>query len=381
MKKLLIVLLTLFLTACWDYRELNEYAIVTGMAIDEVDNKYEVSLLLSNGKKQEDNKTQIKIYSGSGKTISEAIKNISLTMPKKIYLNHLAIIIVSDKIAKKGVTPILDYLLREPQSYQNFNIVFSKDAKAKDILSIINPLSDYPSQNINEIIKINEKEQGRITNSSFNKLIATILLKGKHPIVNSIIILGNKSNGVKKEEVENSITSAYTKLDTIGIFKNDKLIDWSTVDESIGINLLLNDVKNIYLEIPCQNNYITITTDKIKSKKTIQKNKIKTVINIRGNINEVGCNIDINDSNEINKIEKETKKILYNYIEKAIIKAKNLETDIFGFGNLIYKKYPKFFESINNWDSYFKELDIEVELNFKINKTNALKQTIGELSK
>lgn len=381
MKKLLIVLLTLFLSACWDYRELNEYAIVTGMAIDEVDNKYEVSLLLSNGKKQEDNKTQIKIYSGSGKTISEAIKNISLTMPKKIYLNHLAIIVVSDKIAKKGVTPILDYLLREPQSYQNFNIVFSKDTKAKDILSIINPLSDYPSQNINEIIKINEKEQGRITNSSFNKLITTILLKGKHPIVNSIIILGNKSNGVKKEEAENSITSAYTKLDTIGIFKNDKLIEWSTVDESIGINLLLNDVKNIYLEIPCQNNYITITTDKIKSKKTIQKNKIKTVINIRGNINEVGCNIDINDSNEINKIEKETKKILYNYIEKAIIKAKNLETDIFGFGNLIYKKYPKFFESINDWDSYFKELDIEVELNFKINKTNVLKQTIGELAK
>ena len=157
MKKLLIVLLTLFLSACWDYRELNEYAIVTGMAIDEVDNKYEVSLLLSNGKKQEDNKTQIKIYSGNGKTISEAINNISLTMPKKIYLNHLAIIIVSDKIAKKGVTPILDYLLREPQSYQNFNIVFSKDAKAKDILSIINPLSDYPSQNINEIIKKKKK--------------------------------------------------------------------------------------------------------------------------------------------------------------------------------------------------------------------------------
>jgi spore germination protein KC len=381
MKKLIITLLVLILTGCWNYHELNDYAIVTGMAIDELNNGYEVSILLSNGKKKEDDKTQIKIYSGDGKTINDAIKNISLTMPKKVYLNHLAIIIVSDKIAKKGVTPVLDYLLREPQSYQNFNIVFSKNSKAKDILSIINPLSDYPSQNINEIIKINEKEQGRITNSSFNKLVTTILEKGKNPTVNSIVLQGDKKAGIKKEELENSVTSAYTKLDTIGIFKDDKLIDWATVDESIGINILLNDVKNLYLEIPCQENYITITTDKIKTKKTINKNKISMNITINGNINEIGCNIDLNDNKEITKIENKAKEKLYNYIEKAIIKAKNLETDIFGFGNMIYKKYPNYFNSINNWNLYFKNLDIDVELEFKIKKTNALKQTIGELTK
>lgn len=378
MKKIIIVIILFFITGCWNYQELNKYAIVTGIAIDDANGEYEVSLLLSSGKKKEEEKAQIKIYSGNGKTINDAIKNINLTMPKKIYLNHLAIVIVSDKVAKKGVNPILDYLLRDPQSYQNFNIVFSKNAKAKDILSIINPLSDFPSQNINEIIKINEKEQGRITNSSFNKFVSTILSKGKNPIVNSIILMGNIKSGIKKEEQEDSITSAYTKLDTIGIFKDDKLIEWADVDESIGINMLLNDVNHIYLDIPCQNNYITITTENYKLNNKVEKNKISANITINGNIAEVGCNLNLKDKEVIKNIEKKVEKKLYENINKAIIKAKNLETDIFGYGNMIYKKYPKYYKTIEDWDKYFKHLDIDITIKFKIINTNSLNKTIGE---
>ena len=126
MKKIILMFtIVLLLSGCWNYRELNEYAIVTGMAIDYDQNEYEVSLLISNGKKSEESGTQaqVTVSSGKGKTIYEAIKAISLSTPKELYISHLSVIIISEKIAEKGVNPILDFLLREPQSHQNFYLI------------------------------------------------------------------------------------------------------------------------------------------------------------------------------------------------------------------------------------------------------------------
>lgn len=383
MKKILIIYVLLFyLTGCWNYRELNDYAIVTGMAIDYADNKYEVSLLFSSSKKTDkDQDSIITLYSDTGDSIYEAIKKISLSIPKEIYISHLSTVIISDTLARNGVTPVLDYLLREPQSHQNFFIILSKDSKAKDILSVIAPMADYPSQNITSTIKITEQLQGRITNANFNKFISRIIQKGISPISNSIILIGNKDSGTKKEEQENSITSAQTKLDTIGIFKGDKLIDWANIEESIGINMLVGDVKVLYFDLPCNNNKTIITTNKYKINNKVEKNKIVVEITAKGMINEVGCNIDLQDNKVITKLQEEAKDKMKEYAYKAISKAKLLKTDIFGYGNMIYKKYPEYFNNIEDWNEYFPNLDIIVNIDFNLEEKGALEQTIGELEK
>ena len=343
MKKILIIVLAFILTGCWNYRELNEYAIATGLAIDYTDDLYEVSLLFANGKKNENDENQITVSSDKGNTIYEAINNISLSTPKEIYISHLSVIIISEEIARKGITPVLDYLLREPQSHENFYIIIAKDSKAKETLSVIAPQSDFPSQNITSSIKMNKELQGRITNASFNEFVSKILKTGINPISNSIIIIGDENKGTKKLEQENTKVSAYTKLDQIGIFKNDKLIDWATTSEGIGINMLLGDIKSLYIEIPCINNNTIIKIDNYGIKNKVSKNKIDVNINSEGIINEIGCNLNLNDINVIKEIEKETTTKMNDYIESAINKSKKLNTDIFGYGNMIYKKYPNYY--------------------------------------
>lgn len=383
MKKIFIISILLFtLTGCWNYRELNDYAIVTGMAIDYTDNKYEVSLLFSSSKKTEKEQNSIiTVYSDTGNSVYEAIKNISLSIPKEIYISHLSTVIISEDLARNGVNPILDYLLREPQSHQNFYIIVSKDSKAKDILSVIAPMADYPSQNITSNIKITEQLQGRITNANFNKFVSKIIQNGINPVSNSIVLIGDKESGTKKEEQENSITGAQTKLDSIGIFKNDKLIDWANTEESIGINMLLGDVKMLYLDLPCENNKTVITTNSYNIKNKVEKNKIVVNITTEGMINEVGCDINLQDDKVIMQLQEEAKDKMKEYVYKAIDKAKQLKTDIFGYGNMIYKKYPKYFNSINDWNEYFPNLNIIVDIDFQLEEKGALEQTIGELKK
>lgn len=377
--KLLTILLLLFTTGCWNYRELNEYAIVTGISIDYDNNKYEVSALFANGKTKEEEKSQITLSTGSGNTIYEAIKNISLSTPKDINISHLSVVIISEDVAKNGITPVLDYLIRDPQAHQNFYIVIAKDTKAKNILSVINPLSDYPSQNITSTIKITEQLLARVTDASFNKFVAKILDKGINPVANSIILVGNEEEGTQKEKQENSVTKAYTKLDKLAIFKEDKLIDWADEEESIGINMLLGNIKSLYLNIPCNDNYIVVTTSSYSIKNNIKKDKISVNINAIGNIGEVGCSINLNNKKEIDKIEKLAKNKMYTFTNKALYKAKSLKTDIFGYGNLIYKKYPRYFNSIDKWDNMFQKLDIDINISLSITNTESLDKSIGEL--
>ena len=381
MKKILFTFFLLFfLTGCWNYQELNKYAIVTGMAIDEKDGKYEVSLLFANGKKENEEKNQIKIYSNYGETIFEAIEKIGLTIPKELYISHLSLVIISEDIAKKGVTPVLDYLLRAPQSHQNFNIVVSKENKAKDILSIINPLADYPSQNIAENIKINEKKQGRITYSSFNKFVSNILKKGINPVINSIRIVGDKDDGTKKEIQENSKSNTYTILDTVGIFKDDKLIEWASVDESIGINMLLGNVEKMYIEIPCNKENIVISVNNLKVKNKVNKDEINVTIESDATINEIGCNLNLENIDNLKTIEDKGIKKMEEYANKALMKSKLLNTDIFGYGEMIYKKYPRYFNSISTWDEKYNLLNIDIQIYLNLENKGALEQTIGALA-
>ena len=70
MKKLIILLSCLFIfTGCYDYNELNNIAVVSGMAIAYKDGKYETTLEIINAKKSDTNQseqTSTMLVTGSG---------------------------------------------------------------------------------------------------------------------------------------------------------------------------------------------------------------------------------------------------------------------------------------------------------------------------
>ena len=377
-KKLMTLIIIILCSGCWNYQELNEYAIVTGMALDYKNNEYQLSFLISNGNKSENDQTKISVLTGSGITIYDAIKDVSLMSPKELYISHLSIVIVSEEVAKNGIADLIDFLMRDPQSHQNFYMVLAKNDKAQDMLSILSPLADYPSQNITLNVKNSAKLQGKITDANFNLFIHKLLAKGFEPIMNSLIIVGNEEEGQTPESQEKAKQDAYTKLDNIGIFKNDKLVGWATKEESIGISMLLGNISTVYFNIPCYNEYAVTVSNDYKIDYDVSKDKIIVNVNAEGSLEEISCNINLEDKNEINKLEKKVEEEMKKYMEDAIELAKNYQTDIFGFGNLIYKKYPKFYNEIEDWNTYFTNFNIEINTSFKYTSRGTLDQSLKQ---
>lgn len=385
MKKLLIIIpIILIFCGCSDYKELNNIAIVTGIAIDKDGDNYKVSTLISNSKKAEASNKEgnagTVVYNGKGKNISMALKKIDNKISKKLYFGHLSIVVVSEEIAKEGLDNILDYLFRSPENTKNFYLIMTKNDKAVDILEVLSPLETFPSQSA----KLNIKEANETSSISddmtYNTFIDLYLKKGIEPYLPTIEVYGNKDKGSSTKELESTQLKSFIGLTGLAIFKNSKLAGYATDNESRGINLVNNNTNKMIIETKCGNNNIIVAISDVKVKRNIKIINNKPIYNLdvkaSGDIQEVNCDIDLQNQNDIKIITKKTNNKIKLLMNKGIAVAKKYESDIFGFGNMLYKKHPNFYNSIDDWNKYFKNIDINIKVSVNIKNKGSIKQSI-----
>ena len=104
------------------------------------------------------------------------------------------------------------------------------------------------------------------------------------------------------------------KKEVIIKFKGDKLLGYTTEDESRGINIILNEVDEMITEYKCGkgNVVINLTNMKTKVKVKLKNNKptVKLKINSKGAIQEINCNKNLEKNTTIKEIEKSAEKSL-----------------------------------------------------------------------
>ena len=391
MKKIILSLFILFcLTGCWNYNELNDYSIVSGVAIDKKDDKYEASVLISNSPKSDSgennsSQSQVVVYSGKGDSIFSALKQIGLISPKELYFGSFSVLVISEEVAKDGIDSAIDFFVRYPNARKNFYVVLSKDTKAKDTLKIMTPLSSFPSQKITDNIESTTQLQGIISSTNFNNLLSNILSKGIEPTINCIEVEGDKKDGSNQKNIESSEPKAYTKLGNIGIFKNDKLIDWANRNESLGINIINGNISEMFLDVKYKDGYVVIDSTSFSSNVVVELQNNKPIVNINlsgeARIIEVEGDINLENYKVIEQLQNKTNKKIKKRVNEAINLAIKYKTDIFGFGKKIYQKYPEYFKSVKkNWNNNLDELEINIKSDLMLKNKVSSKNSLEELN-
>ncbi len=115
MKKLLILLLVpIFLGGCYDYNELGDLAIVSGIGIDYKDEEFEVTFeILSTKKEGEQGSASSSTYnvSAKGNTVAEAFSKNGNNMDKVPYYDHIKVVVISEDVAKEHLKQISELLI------------------------------------------------------------------------------------------------------------------------------------------------------------------------------------------------------------------------------------------------------------------------------
>ncbi len=382
MKKLLIIPLILLLTGCWNYRELNQLAITTGIAIDKEDDNYKVTIMIANSKKDSGSDGSITpsaaVYDGTGQTIYEAFKDTSLSVSKQIYLSHIDVLVLSEEIASNSLIDVIDFLFRYPQTRNNFYLVLAKDKSASDILKVTTPLETFPSQNLAKNLEITDKLQGFTYTVDFTDFTKSLVSEGINPVLPSVTIIGSSEEGNKEDNIKQNEPSTYLKLDMLGLFKDDKFVAWASPNESKGINIINNKIYILGVIIDYQDEKIVTEITEMETSFKVEDNKVKITIDTKGAIQEINAKVDLYDPKIIEEIKNVDIEKIKQYVNEAINLAKNNKTDIFGFGNYVYKNDPQRWKEIKDiWDDeIFPSLEIEIEVNLKLQAKGSINDTV-----
>lgn len=104
------------MTGCWDYREVESLFIVSGIAVDQgTQKKYRLTfeiLDLSGG--SENGGAKSMLLSAEGDTIADAVSHAVQTSKNDLYFSDCKLIVFSREIAENGLSPVLDWLNRDP---------------------------------------------------------------------------------------------------------------------------------------------------------------------------------------------------------------------------------------------------------------------------
>lgn len=389
-KILIILLLTMFCTGCYNYHELSDFAIVTGIGVDKDEERFKVSVMIANASnvssssKEGDSSTTV--ITGTGKTITEAITDIEKIVPKDLYTGHLSAIVISDKLAYEGLYDILSSIMRNPESIKKLFIIIAKESESVDILKTLSPLENFPTQNIVTNLKTSNTILGTTTDVIMSTFIANMLDEGIENILPTITIDGNKNEADNVDDLKNSEVKGELKLNNLSIFKNDKLIGYVDEDISKGINIINNQAISTKLFLPCYKNLdkylvLKIDTPKTKINLDIENNKLKYTLNVTGtgSINETNCKLDLNDPNVIENINNSASAEIYDLINNSVNEVFKYKSDIFGLGNILYKKDPKLWKKLEkDWNNNLDKLDIKVESKINIKSKGSLKNTLKD---
>jgi spore germination protein KC len=384
MKKSLIIILVLImsvpvLSACWNQKELTDLAFVMALGIDRgEDDLYHISFQLVNPGNVSAGQTgggqglPIAVYKSEGRTITEAARNATKEVSRRLYYAHTNLVVISEDVARDRnlMLNLLDAFARDPEFRTTTELVIARDSTAEEIVTTLTILDKLPVTKVTKELKFTEAMKGENKSVNIDEIIDGITGNGKEPIANGYRLIGRKEDASKATNLQKTTTDAFLAADGLAVFKDGALIDWIESNKSRGIIWVLDKAKStdITLKWKGKKNALSVVPIRSKTKVSTIFKHGKPVINIKveneGWISEANTAINLMDPKTIIKIEKMTEKKIKKEVESSVKEAQRLKCDIFGFGDIVHKANPKVWRKLKgNWNNYFADIEVNVKVN------------------
>lgn len=389
-----ILLLTVpFLTGCWDRLEIEERAVVLGISIDLAESgaeqeEEEVSHLRGSFPTPEEAMIRVAAQialpgriplgpgeggggnEGSGQTvwvidvvghsIDDALMNLQQQISGKLFFGHLRVIVVSEAMAKSGLQNLNDYLRRNSEVRRMVWMMIAK-GNAKKFMTASPKLERVPSLYLLSTLDYAVK-LGKFPNDYVGLYWSNSSKKGQEGFLPYVAMM--------KAQNINLLGMAYFKGDKMaGVTKPFEIAGY------MGIKGLNPAGYRGVIGLKGGSVMIVATHRESKFDVRIENGRpyfkvyVQTEINLEEKINE---QILLENEDVLKSIEEQNKKALKKTYEKLIKQTQGKGSDIFGFGEYLRAKKPRYWDqkirSKERWQEAYKDVEIEVSVNTRVRR-------------
>lgn len=375
------------LSGCTGGREVNDLEIVVGLGVDKGDTPGTVKITAQvvkpgeigkttgdggGGSGSNEKKTFINI-SRTGETIFDAVREMTHETGKRLFVSHSQVLIFGNEIAREGMQLYIDFFLRAHEMRPTTLILIAQNS-ASEVLDTPAEREKLPAFNISKLVNayIYNSHTYKVNLQDFSLRMRSKTAAQIAPMVSIVEAEGKKA------------ASVYG----MAVFKNSKMVGTLTADETRGLLWVLGKVKSGIINISSPNGEgkiaLEITGEKTKIKPEINGDKIIFNIEIKeeSSLSEQNTTENMATLSAFESMQSAQADIIKKEIETAFAKSKELGSDIFGFGELLHKKYrSKWKEMEKNWDSIYPDIELNIKVETKIRKTDLLTKPVAPQEK
>ncbi len=376
---LFIISILSLTTGCWNNRDLTELAIVSGIALDKLDNgKIELtvqvikpSAIQKDGNSGQASKAYVNVTE-DGSTVFEAVRNLITELDRKGFFAQTQVMVISEAIAKEDISEVVDFFERDHETKRRAELIIARGMKAKDVLEIESQIEKVPSIYIVESLKTSTAV------SKARKINLLQLLKDfnneGYAIVIPTIRSENKTGEIRQEDMT---------IEGSAIIKKDKLVGYLTPVETRGFMFADNKLKSTIIVVPGikdPEHLISIevvrSRGKVDAKIVDGKPELSIEIKAEGNIGAQRDHIDLTKVELTEALERDVEDAIKKEIEDVVrVTQKKYKSDIFGFINELYKNYyPQWKLIVKDWDEIYSNTPVEIKVDFEIRRSGLVKE-------
>jgi len=354
MKKLLILLIIPFiLSGCYDYNELNDLAIISGIGIDYENDEYIVTYEILSTKKEGETSASSSTYNvtSRGKTVVEAFSNNGNLMDKVPYFEHVDVVVISEDIAKNNLKEVGEYIIRTSKLRNESFLAIATNSSAKDVIEAKSKEKPVASSFIKNLLENNKNSASAGYFMPYTEILNSILTNGEDAILSAVTV---KENGEEKN----------IELVGLGVFEDFKLKHIFDTKEAAILNVLNNfDAETVFFEKKCNNGVIVVSIyeSSIKIEPNNENVKISGKLNVR--INEDTCNDNLRDEKVYEKLQKEFTKIVEDKMLNVLETLQTGKSNALKIGKFYYDKYRK--PEYKLWTKQRFVFDLDLKINKK----------------
>lgn len=388
-----ITVLILPLSGCWNSRELNELAVVSGIGMDLVPetDEYRVTFQLVNPSSTSTSsspgsgKPAIVVVSATDKTMFGALRRASKHVTRQLFFAHTQLIVLGESLARDGINDIFDIFERSHELRLNSEILVARGSDAASVLKLLTPVESLPALGLVKKVQNTSSVWGENRKISVFDVIRGITGEGDLTI-NAVKINGDAEEGKKKSNLEGSETLTETMMNGLGVFRQGKLLYWMKDSEARGTEWLLNQIEETVLDIDADDKKESVAVNIIYSRTEVKTTiegglpVFHVTIAEEGSVNETDSFVDLSKREEIMKLERQLEKKTRLEVMQAFEKGQQLESDIFNFGNELKRTNPQEWAALDgDWGQIFAQGKLDLKIKAYIRSTGmSLKPYIPE---
>jgi Ger(x)C family germination protein len=344
----------LFVSGCWDNKNIQDLLYATAIGVDYKDNQYEAyvqTVSFSRVAKAENagggSDPQVYVGKGKGKTLSMALGNLYETVQRKLYWSHVRAFLFTESAIQAGGSDYFDNLKR----YREFRYtpwIFGTKGSIEDIFMAPSFFQMSPITTILGTPEENYLQRSFVRPLQAQEYQLYLNEPGQSALVPTLSI--DKSAWQSEQNSE-------SKLKINGVFvvgKND-FRGWMAQTQISGLRWIDKETSRSAVETKSA----VISLEKPKPKISVAEQDGKTfftiAVKVKGNIVEL---LDSHSSEQ--EIEKEAAEQIKKEIRLTYENGLSIGADVYNFKNVMFKKRFKNWKDIELTSSSLKRIDVHV---------------------